>query len=140
MKPELFRKLVERKLITEQTPVAVEYPIYDNGKKKGTVKGLYTISRMYAHPLIPGTRIEVTNDKETATVEFTHLKLISGLAPVKLAAQHGIRPDGKDNDAPKRRGRKPKVRNVEQEFSEADFMDLDEEDEDELEDELVEAE
>lgn len=122
MKPELFRKLVERKLIAEQTPVAVEYHQYENGKKKGTVKGLYTVNRLFAHPLIPGVHIEVSNDKETVTIEPTNLKLISGLAPVKLAAQNGIRPDGKENDAPKRRGRKPKVRNVEAEVTEEDFV------------------
>lgn len=122
MKPELFRKLVERKLITTDTAVAVEYPIYENCKKKGTVKGLYKVTRLYADALLPGTFIEVTNDKETVSVEPPNLKLISGLAPVKLAAQNGIRPDGKENDAPKRRGRKPKVRNVEAEVTEEDFQ------------------
>lgn len=123
MKPELFRKLIENKLIKEQVPVAVEYQVYDNGRKKGTVKGLYTISRLYAHPLILGTQIEVTNEKETVVIEPKNIKLISGLAPVKLAAKNGIRPDGKDNDAPKRRGRKPKIRDADPEFNETDFMD-----------------
>ncbi len=121
MKPELFRMMVEHKLIAENIPVAVEYNVYDNGKKKGVVKGLYTISKVYAHPLFPGTRIDITNGTETTTIDPTSLKLVSGLPPIKLAAQHGIRPDGKENDAPKRRGRKPKVRFAEQEFSEADF-------------------
>jgi hypothetical protein len=136
MKPELFRKLVELKLIANQTPVAVEYNVYSEQKKRGTVKGLYTINRMFADALIPGTRIEVTSDKDTAIIEPSSIKLINGLTPVALAAQHGIRPDGKTNDAPKRRGRKPKVRVAEQVFSEDDFAD----DEDDELDELDEAE
>jgi hypothetical protein len=139
MKPELFRKLVELKLIANQTTVAVEYPIYSDLKKKGTVKGIYTINRMFADALIPGTRIEVVNDKDTAIIEASNIKLIAGLAPVKLAAQHGIRPDGKTNDAPKRRGRKPKVRVAEEVFSEDDFADDEEDDLDTIED-LAEVE
>ena len=133
MNPALFRKLVEKKLIAANTNVAVEYKVFEDQKKVKTVKGMYKIARMYAHPLMFGTIIEVTNDTETVNIEAADIKLIEGLTPVKLAAQHGIRPDGKDNDAPKRRGRKPKVRVVEPEFTEDDFSDEDEDEEELME-------
>ncbi len=121
MNPALFRKLIEKKLITQETQVAIEYASYENLKKVKTTKGLYSVVRMYADALLPGTFIEVKNESETVSVQAGNIKLIAGKTPVKLAAEHGIRPDGKEDDAPKRRGRKPKVRVVEAEYTDEDF-------------------
>lgn len=117
MKPELFHKLIEKNLIAPSTPIAVEYHLYEDGKKRSTVKGMYTIESLSSHPFFPGVQIIASNDKETVTVEYQHIKLISGITPNALAAQHGLRPDGKSDDAPKRRGRKPKDRSTEAEWS-----------------------
>lgn len=117
MNPALFRKLVERKLFSVGTTVGVEFNTYLDSKKVKSHKGVYTITAMYAHPLIPGTQIEIEHEGEPVRIELKNIKMISGMTPTKLAAQNGIRPDGKDNDAPKRRGRKPKVRNVEEEWT-----------------------
>ena len=118
MNPTLYRKLVERKLVAPGTEVAVEYPIYENLKKVKTIKGLFTVKALFSDALIPGTFISIANQNgEEVTIEPSNVKLISGKTPVKLAGENGIRPDGKDNDAPKRRGRKPKDRSTEAEWS-----------------------
>jgi hypothetical protein len=105
-------------LVAPGVEVAVEYPIYDNLKKVKTVKGMFTIKSLFSDTLIPGTFISITNETgEQVTVEPVNLKLIAGKTPVKLAGENGIRPDGKDNDAPKRRGRKPKDRSTEEAWS-----------------------
>lgn len=118
----LFRKLMEKRLLGLNSTVAVEYGIYEDCEKIKSVKGIYTITKIFINPLLLNTQLEVTNSTETVIVDPIDIKLIEGLPPIKLAAQHGIRPDGKDDDAPKRRGRKPKVRVVDPEFDEDDFI------------------
>lgn len=129
MNPDLYRKIVELKLMTPGTQIAIEYPVYENLKKVKTIKGHYKVLSLFSSALIPGTFIQAEANGEELTLSPIHIKLIDGKTPVKLASEYGIRADGKTNDAPKRRGRRPKVRTVEEEWV-ADALD-DEDDEDE---------
>lgn len=143
MNPSLYRKLIEQKHITTNTQLAVELHTYQDLKKTGTVKGLFTVVRLFADALLPGTFLEVTNGTDSHIIQPDNIKLIEGKTAVKLAAEFGIRADGNTNDAPKRRGRKPKVRVVEQEWSLGEDGELAEDDEeldDDLEDDEVEDE
>lgn len=117
MNPSLFLKLLEKQLLTTGTELGVEYVQYQDGKRVGVIKGMYKLDRFTPHPLGYMPIVHVTNDKDQAEVDIKNIKLISGLTPIKFAAEHGIRPDGKESDAPKRRGRKPKDRNPEKAWS-----------------------
>jgi len=117
MNPTLFLKLLEKQLLKTGTELGVEYIKYQDGKKVGTVKGMYTIERFTPHPLGYMPIVHIKNDLEQAEVDIKNIKLIAGLSPNKYAAEYGIRPDGKESDAPKRRGRKPKDRNPEKVWS-----------------------
>lgn len=128
MKPALFIKLIEKDLINTTSKVGVEYNVYENFKKVKTIKGLYQVKRIYPHPLMLNWCIDVENEKETVTIEPKDIKLLNGLPPLKAAATKGIRPDGREEGQSKRRGRKPKVKVIEHEFSADDFDEYDEED------------
>lgn len=108
---------------------------YDKENEKGKLvkaKGTFKIKRFYTHPFAFHTIVELTNDNnEIVEIDYQGIKKIDGLDPAALGLVHGIRADGQNNDAPKRRGRKPKVR------PEVDIVD-DEEDEEFDEDEFVE--
>lgn len=117
MTPVVFRKLIEKKLLAVGTTIGVEYPVYANQKKVKTVKGVYKITNLSAHPLFFAPIIEVANDDDQASIAIKDIKMIGGTTPLQFAARFGIRADGKEGDAPKRRGRKPKVRNPEVEWS-----------------------
>lgn len=107
---------------------------YDKENEKGKLvkaKGTFKVKRFYTHPFAFNTIIELTNDAmEVVETDYLGLKKIEGLDPAALGLIHGIRADGMNNDAPKRRGRKPKVR------PEADVVYESDEDEDEDEDDL----
>lgn len=125
MNPALFRKLVELKLIATGTEVEVQYETFKDNGKAVKNKGNFSITRMYSHPFAFNTIVVCKNAEGLEIeVDFLAIKKIAGGDPIKLAAAHKIRPDGQTDDAPKRRGRKPKVR------PEADEIDEEEDDED----------
>lgn len=129
MNADLFNKLLELKIIKTGAKVKVEVPQYDDLKKIGTVKGEFEIKEMSSHPLIPGIQIMIEHGDELLVIDRKMIKMIDGEPPVKRAAMVGIRPDGKPIDAPKRRGRKPKVRIEEENFT---GMEDDDDEEDEM--------
>jgi hypothetical protein len=134
MNPALFRKLVEMKLIATGTEVEVQYETYKDNGKAVKNKGLFNITRMYSHPFAFNTVVVLKNTEGLEIeADFLGIKKVAGVDPVKLAASVGVRPDGRSDDAPKRRGRKPKVR------PEADEIDNDDEDEFDDEDEMAVA-
>lgn len=111
MKHELFRKLIELRLINVGDQIGVEYFKYSLTSKRVKEKGVFPVSKIYAHPLLLGTVVEIQpTEEDVIRIEPGNIKMINGKTPAKLAAEFGIRPDGLTNDAPKRRGRKPKVR------------------------------
>lgn len=128
MNPALFRKLVEMKLISTGTEVEVQYETFKENGKAVKNKGLFNITRMYSHPFAFNT-IVVMRNAEGLEIEadFLGIKKVAGSDPIKLAAAHGVRPDGRPDDAPKRRGRKPKVRPEADEIDEEEDEDFDEE-------------
>ncbi len=131
MHPALFRRLLELKLITPGMEVEAHYEKENEKGKMVKAKGTFKIKRFYTHPFAFHTIVELENEaQELVETDYQGIKKISGIDPASLGLQHGIRADGMNNDAPKRRGRKPKVR------PEADFVEDEEEDEDFLEEEV----
>lgn len=134
MHPALFRRLLELKLITSGMKVEAHYEKENEKGKMIKAKGEFKIKRFYTHPFAFHTIIELVNEEqEIVETDYQGIKKIDGIEPSALGLQHGIRADGMNNDAPKRRGRKPKVR------PEADFVETDD-DEEYDEDEVVEEE
>lgn len=130
MHPALFRRLLELKLITPGMTVEANYEKENEKGKLVKAKGTFTINRFYTHPFAFHTIVELKNEaNELLDSDYQSIKKIDGLDPAALGLIHGIRADGMNNDAPKRRGRKPKVR------PEAEIV---EEDEDEYDEEFVE--
>jgi hypothetical protein len=137
MHPALFRRLLELKLITSGMAVEAHYEKENEKGKLIKAKGDFKIKRFYTHPFAFHTIVELENaENEIVETDYQGIKKIEGVDPSALGLQHGIRADGMNNDAPKRRGRKPKVR------PEADFVEDDETDDAEYEDddEVVEVE
>lgn len=110
MNPALFRKFVELKLIGIGTEVDVKYEYY-NDDKLVKQKGVFKIAKMYSHPFSFNTIVQLhSNTDDLIEIDYSNIQKISGIDPIKLGAMHKIRPDGCSDDAPKRRGRKPKAK------------------------------
>lgn len=119
------------KLITPGMTVEANYEKENEKGKLVKAKGTFTIKRFYTHPFAFHTIIELSNDdSDVIETDYQSIKKINGIEPAALGLTHGIRADGMNNDAPKRRGRKPKVR------PEIEIVEEDE-DEDEYDEEYV---
>lgn len=111
MNPALFRKLVELRAIAIGSKLEVKYELQNDNDQFIKYKGEFAIVKMYTHPFAFNTIIQLSNqDDLTIEVDFSNILKIDGIDPVTLGAQHKLRPDGCSEEAPKRRGRKPKVR------------------------------
>lgn len=111
MNPALFRKLVELRVIKTGTELEVKYELPDASGKLVKNRGIFNITKMYSHPFMFNTVIQLVNvDNLEIEVDYDAIRKIDGIDPVKVGANNGIRPDGCSDEAPKRRGRKPKVR------------------------------
>lgn len=126
MHPALFRRLLEMKVIHTGMEVEAQYDKQNEKGKLVKAKGIFKIKRFYTHPFAFHTIVELTNDNlEIVDVDYSGLKKLDGVEPTAVGLKYGIRADGVNDDAPKRRGRKPKVR------PEADVSYKDDEEEDE---------
>ena len=131
MNPALFRKLVELRVIKTGTELEVKYELPDASGKLVKNRGIFNITKMYSHPFMFNTVIQLTNvDNLEIEVDYDAIRKIDGIDPVKVGADNGIRPDGCSEEAPKRRGRKPKVRPEIDDLYTIDDEDEDEDDED----------
>jgi hypothetical protein len=111
MHPSLFRRLLEMKVIAPGMEVEAQYERENEKGKLVKAKGIFKIKRFYTHPFAFHTIVELTNDAgESVEVDYQGLKKLNGLEPNAVGLAHGLRADGVNDDAPKRRGRKPKVR------------------------------
>ena len=130
MHPALFRRLLEMKVIVPGMEVEAQYEKENEKGKLVKSKGIFKIKRFYTHPFAFHTIVELTNEAgEIVDVDYQGLKKLNGLEPAAVGLAHGLRADGVNDDAPKRRGRKPKVRP-----EAVEVFDEEDEDEEEYED------
>jgi CTP-dependent riboflavin kinase len=112
MKETLLAKLVEKKLITKSTKIEADYiEITAEGTQLPKKRSLFNVLNVTSSPMHPSLVLSVVNttDNTPATLFSYEILTIDGQKPQRFAVANGVPADGIERTT-KRRGRKPKIR------------------------------
>lgn len=112
MKQTLLATLYKNKHIKADTKIEADYiGLNDDGSFKTKQRSFFTVKSIKPMALHPALELEVVNVEDgTETVIFSYdIKTIDGKQPQRFAVSKGVPADGIER-LKKRRGRKPKIR------------------------------
>lgn len=92
MNHHLFRHLNEKGHITKGSKLGIRHTVYEDLRATETIQGTFEVLSMYAHPMMPDTRIVVSDGTTTLDINKNDIKLVDEQLPSMLGASTGYVP------------------------------------------------